>query len=98
MPRQAKPKFSRPDLNLERMFETRSEAWERVGLSVDVSDRVVRRARREAVVIALLLVGILVGYGYRGDILGKTTLKSLQTPLQIGTVIILVALGWALAR
>ena len=37
MPRQFKP--SRRDLNLERMFETRSDAWERVGLSIDVDDR-----------------------------------------------------------
>jgi small-conductance mechanosensitive channel len=95
MPRQSK---SRRDLYLERMFETRSEAWERVGLSVDVSDRVVRRARREAAVIVTLLIAVLVGYAYRGDILSKSTLKDLQTPIQIGTVIILVALGWALAR
>jgi small-conductance mechanosensitive channel len=80
------------------MFETRSEAWERVGLSVDVSDRVVRRARREAAVIVLAIVAVLVAYAYRDDILGKTALKTLQTPIQIGTVIVLVALGWALAR
>jgi small conductance mechanosensitive channel len=98
MPRQSKPKFSRPDLNLDRMFETRSEAWERVGLSVDVSDRVVRRARREAVVIVGLLIGVLVVYSARQDILGKATLKTLQTPIQIAAVVLLVALGWQLAR
>ena len=51
MPRQFKP---RRDLNLDRMFETRSEAWERVGLSVDVSRRTVKRAQREALVLVLL--------------------------------------------
>jgi small-conductance mechanosensitive channel len=86
-------------LYLERMFETRSEAWERVGLSVDVSERVVRRARREAAVIVLLIVGVLVAYSHRSDLIGKTTLKNnLQTPIQIGAVLVLVALGWALAR
>ena len=95
MPRQSK---SKRDQYLERMFETRSEAWERVGLSVDVNDRVVRRARREAAVIVLAIVAVLVAYAYRDDILGKTALKTLQTPIQIGTVIVLVALGWALAR
>jgi small-conductance mechanosensitive channel len=80
------------------MFETRSEAWEKVGLSVDVSDRVVRRARRESALIALLIVGVLVAYDHRADLLGKSTLNTLQTPLQIGAVIVLVALGWALAR
>jgi small-conductance mechanosensitive channel len=96
MPRQSK--FKRKDLNLDRMFETRSEAWERVGLSVDVNDRVVRRARREAAVIAGLLFAVLIAYDLRQSILGKETLKDLQTPIQIATVILLVALGWALAR
>jgi small-conductance mechanosensitive channel len=95
MPRQSK---SRKDQYLERMFETRSEAWERVGLSVDVSERVVRRARREAAVIVLLIVGVLVAYDHRSNLVGKATLANLQTPLQIGTVLVLVALGWALAR
>ena len=95
MPRQSK---FRRDLNFDRMFETRSEAWEKVGLSVDVSDRVVRRARREAAVIVALLIGVLVVYSARADILGKETLKTLQTPIQIVTVILLIALGWALAR
>src|SRR5438477_57055 len=69
MPRQSKPKFSRPDLNLDRMFETRSEAWERVGLSVDVSDRVVRRARREAVVILGLAAQQTLGNVIAGMVL-----------------------------
>src|SRR3984885_8097480 len=94
MPRQSK---FRRDLNFDRMFETRSEAWEKVGLSVDVSDRVVRRARREAAVIVALLIGALVVYSSRADIVGKETLKTLQTPIQIATVILLVAVGWALA-
>jgi small-conductance mechanosensitive channel len=80
------------------MFETRSEAWERVGLSVDINERVVRRARREAIVIATLLIAVVIAYGIRGDILSKQTLKDLQTPIQIATVILLVGLGWALAR
>jgi small-conductance mechanosensitive channel len=80
------------------MFETRSEAWEKVGLSVDVSDRVVKRARREAAVIVALIIAVLVAYAYRADILSKSALKTLQTPLQIVAVLALVALGWALAR
>jgi small-conductance mechanosensitive channel len=80
------------------MFETRSEAWERVGLSVDVNERVVRRARREAAVIVVLIVGVLVAYAHRSDLVPRSTLKNVQTPLQIGAVIVLVALGWALAR
>ena len=39
---------SRRDLHLERVFETRTEAWEKVGLAANVSDREVSQAQREA--------------------------------------------------
>ncbi len=94
MPRQFK---SRRDLYLERMFETRSDAWERVGLSVEVSERVVRRARREAALLLPLLVAILVAYSHLSDLVGKHTATTLQTPSRIAVVIALVAIGWALA-
>lgn len=95
MPRQFKP---RRDLNLDRMFETRSEAWEAVGLSVDVSQRAVKRAQREAIVLVPLLVGLLIAYSHRRGLLGKHTVQQLQTPLQIVVALALVAMGWALAR
>jgi small conductance mechanosensitive channel len=95
MPRQFKP---RRDLNLDKMFETRSEAWERVGLSVNYSQRAVKRAQREAIVLVPLLVGLLVAYHHRKGILGPHTARQLYTPIQIGVVIALIAMGWALAR
>jgi small conductance mechanosensitive channel len=97
MPRQFKP---RRDLNLDKMFETRSEAWERVGLSVDYSRRAVKRAQREAMVLVPLLVGLLVGYAHRDAIFGwkRHHAHTLQTPLQIAVAVALVAIGWALAR
>ena len=86
------------DLHLERMFETRSEAWERVGLAMDVSQRAVTRARREAAVLVPLLAGVLVVYADRNTIFGLDKHSPLETPIRIGTVIILLALGWAVAR
>jgi small conductance mechanosensitive channel len=85
---------SRKDLHLERMFETRSDAWERVGLAVDVSQRAVRRARRQAAILVPLLVGILLAYSYRRQLFGAAA----DTPVRIATVIALVVLGWAIAR
>jgi small-conductance mechanosensitive channel len=79
------------------MFETRSEAWERVGLSVDVSQRVVRRARREAAVLLPLLIAVLVAYNHLSDIVGKKNVSTWHTPSQIAAVIALVAIGWVLA-
>lgn len=97
MPKRLKP--PKRDLYLERMFETRSEAWERVGLSAgEVSEKAVKRARREALVLIPLLIAVLIAYDHREQLLGKHALKSLQTPVQILTVIALVAIGWGLAR
>jgi small conductance mechanosensitive channel len=82
------------DLHLERMFETHTEAWERVGLAVNVSQRAARRARREAAILVPLLVGVLVAYSLRKQLFGAQA----DTPVRIITVIALVILGWAVAR
>ncbi len=86
------------DLHLERMFETRSQAWEQVGLTVNTSKRAVRRARRQIVVLLPLLIGVLLLYHFRVDLLGKRTERRWETPIQWATVVALLALGWAFAR
>jgi small conductance mechanosensitive channel len=86
------------DLHLERMFETRSEAWEKAGLTVDVSDRSIRHARREAVVLLILLVGVLVVYFNADTLLGVGPNSPWLTPLRIVTVLALLVLGWWIAR
>jgi small-conductance mechanosensitive channel len=80
------------------MFETRSEAWEKVGLAVDVSQRAVKRARRQAAVLLPLLVAVVVIYYDRKTILDVGDKSGWLTPLRVGTVIALLALGWAVAR
>jgi small conductance mechanosensitive channel len=87
---------SRADLHLERMFETRSEAWDQVGLAISVSQRAIRRARREALVLLPLLVGVYVAYEDRSAYLGRNS--AWETPLRVITVLALLALGWAIAR
>jgi small conductance mechanosensitive channel len=89
-----KPPTSRKDLYLERMFETRSHAWEKVGLAGQVSRETVGRARRQAVLLSLVLAGVLVAYADREQFFGR----GLDTPVRIATVLALVVLGWALAR
>jgi small conductance mechanosensitive channel len=84
----------RKDLHLERMFETRSDAWQRVGLAADVSQRAVRRARRQALILLPLLAGILIVYAYRTQLFGTAG----DVPVRIATVVALVVLGWAFAR
>ncbi len=80
------------------MFETRSDAWERVGLALDMTQRRARRARREALVVIPLLIAVLVIYAMRHQILGVGAHSPWDTPVRVITVLALLALGWALAR
>ena len=58
------------DLMPDRMFETRSDAWEAVGLSVDYSAKAVKRAQREAVLLIPLFIAIVVLYDHRRSLFG----------------------------
>jgi small-conductance mechanosensitive channel len=87
------------------MFETRSQAWKEVGLLRQISPRVVKRARVEALVLVPLFVGVVVLFEHRVSLLGPAepherhpSLGSLEAPVQIATVLLLVILGWAIAR
>ncbi len=94
----------RPDFRLDQMFETHSDAWERVGLAVDVNQRSVQNARRRAVVEIALFVAVIVvfdNYETWFHLLnseGKDTHTGLVTAVQIATVLALLGLGWAIAR
>jgi small-conductance mechanosensitive channel len=76
------------------MFETRTDAWEKVGLAANVSPRAVKRAQREIAVLVPLLIGVLVAYSQRKHIFGSQA----DIPVRIATVILLAVLGWAIAR
>jgi small-conductance mechanosensitive channel len=56
--------------------------------------RAVKRARIQAIVMVPVLIGILVVYGYRDDIFGH----EYETPVQIATTVVLIVLGWQIAR
>jgi len=90
-----------------KMFETRSHAWQEVGLLRQISPRVVKRARLEALLLVPLFVGVVIFYDNRVSLLGApgrhgrpaTSLEpALETPVRVVTVIALMALGWAIAR
>ncbi len=97
-----------------KMFETRSHAWQEVGLLRQISPRVVKRARLEALVLVPLFVGVVVLYDNRVSLLGTTKHvkatrtepahteqvleQALNTPIRVATVLILMILGWAIAR
>jgi small-conductance mechanosensitive channel len=96
-----------------KMFETRSQAWREVGLLRQISPRVVKRARLQALVLVPLFVGVVVLYDHRVSLLGtqvaakpgphghlayKYLEQALDTPVTVATVIALMILGWAIAR
>jgi small conductance mechanosensitive channel len=96
-----------------KMFETRSHAWQEVGLLRQISPRVVRRARLEALVLMPLFVGVVLLYDNRDSLFGVPTLvtnsgdrvehlskleSAVETPMQIAVVLALMILGWAIAR
>jgi small conductance mechanosensitive channel len=87
----------------QRMFETRSQAWSDAGLLHQVSPGAVRRARREALLLVPLFVGVVVLYESRRGLLGLNRhghgeLAWVETPIDLVTVIVLLILGWAIAR
>ncbi|HWX52897.1 MAG TPA: mechanosensitive ion channel family protein, partial [Solirubrobacteraceae bacterium] len=76
-----------------------------VGLLRQISPRVVKRARLEALVLVPAFVGVVILFENRVSIIGPASpherhpsLGSLETPVQIVTVLLLVILGWAIAR
>jgi small-conductance mechanosensitive channel len=94
----ARPPEKNREIRLERMFETRSEEWERVGLEIAADQSAIRHARQQAFVLLPLLIGVLVVYSYRNDIFGTETVDHWHAWIQWGTVIVLLAAGWTLAR
>jgi small conductance mechanosensitive channel len=80
--------------HVKQMFSTRSHAWREAGLARQLSRRAVKRARIQALVQVPLLVAILVLYSYRHDLLGR----GWDRPVQIVTTIVLIVLGWQIAR
>lgn len=90
-----------------KMFETRSHAWQEVGLLRQISPRVVKRARLEALVLVPLFVGVVLLYDNRVGLFGTRRAHhhgelwlepALDTPVRVATVLALMILGWAIAR
>src|SRR4051812_31911626 len=79
---------------LERMFQTRSQAWAQVGLARQLSVQAARRARRDVALLLPMLVGVLLVYAYRTKLFGASG----DMPVRVATVVALLILGWAFAR
>ena len=91
-----------------RMFETRSESWQRAGLAGQLSPAAGRRALRNLPLLLALFAGVLVVFSMRYELLGVGP-PPCSTPghcpagesdvaVRVVAVVLLVLLGSALAR
>ena len=79
---------------MKRLLDTQSHSWREAGLARQLSVRAVKRARIQAILMVPVLIGILVVYGYRDRVFGS----AYETPVQIATTVVLIVLGWQIAR
>jgi small conductance mechanosensitive channel len=83
------------------MFETRSQAWREVGLLRQIDPHAVRRARVQALVLLALFIAVVVVFDNRQSLLGldaRGSATELNTLAHVATVVLLLVLGWAIAR
>jgi small conductance mechanosensitive channel len=74
-------------------FESRTELWRQAGLGSEIDRVDARRGRGGALIALLLIAAVLVGFAER-----KTLFPGLGTEVRVATVVLLVVLGWGLAR
>jgi small conductance mechanosensitive channel len=74
-------------------FESRTQVWREAGLGSEVDPAAARRGRGGAVVAVALIAAVLIVFSER-----KTLLPGHGLEVRIATVILLVLLGWMLAR
>jgi len=95
---------NRKDMGLDRMFETRSEAWAAVGLSVEINEPVVRKAQRRITLLVPLLVAVVIIHNKVLDhqhalaVKGDTTWLGGKAPITIASVIAILIFGWMISR
>src|SRR5688500_8636124 len=84
----------REGAELRQLLEARARTWRQSALARGLTRRAVRRARIQTLVLLPLLAAVLFIYSRREHLLGPEW----DAPVRIGTAVVLVALGWHLAR
>jgi small-conductance mechanosensitive channel len=74
-------------------FESRTEVWRQVGLGGEIDRAQAQRARGSAFVLLALIGLVLVVFSQRRELF-----PGYGTPVRVVTVVLLVLLGWWLAR
>jgi small-conductance mechanosensitive channel len=76
----------------QRFFETRSHSWREAGLARQLSARAVKRARIQLFFLIPIGVATYILYDHRKKLFG------VDTPARVAAAIILLAVGWQIAR
>jgi small-conductance mechanosensitive channel len=76
-----------------RAFESRTEVWQEVGLGEEINRGDARRARREAIVLLVVIIAVIVAFSQR-----ETLFPDGAKAVRYITALVLAVLGWALAR
>lgn len=107
MPRLFKPRNTRA---LDRMFETRSEAWAAVGLEVELNRHEAQKSLKRLPIELLALVAVIWGDAKARNHIDRLAHISTKlhphgqgwvvgkTPVTIAAVFLVLALGWLISR
>jgi small-conductance mechanosensitive channel len=74
-------------------FESRTQVWREVGLGSEIDPAAARRSKGGALLLVALIAAVLFAFSER-----KTLFPGYGPEVRVATVILLVLLGWALAR
>ena len=74
-------------------FESRTQVWREVGLGSEIDPAAARRSKGGAAIALILIGAVLFGFAER-----KTLFPGYGLEVRIATVVLLVLLGWGLAR
>jgi small conductance mechanosensitive channel len=77
---------------VQRFFETRSHSWREAGLARQLSARAVKRARLQLFVLIPIGIATYILYRQRESLFG------VDTPARVVAAVILLAVGWQVAR
>jgi small conductance mechanosensitive channel len=77
---------------VQRFFETRSHSWRGAGRPRQLSARAVKRARLQLFVLIPVGIATYVLYRHRESLFG------VDTPARVAAAVILLAIGWQVAR
>jgi small conductance mechanosensitive channel len=77
---------------VQRLFDTRSHSWREAGLARQLSARAVKRARIQLLVLVPIGIATFVLYKQRQSLFG------VDTPARVVAAIIMLAIGWQVAR